>query len=377
MSSLKKQEKIERKGVCLNPLSNIHYIDHLAVISIIMGTPIIFLEPNDYEIGTHYYPQINPLLVDFHELSPEYLIASYDVLFFSDLWDKVTFHEKYKQLEMKYGKTLRHVHCPHGFSDKGFYLKKCANEDIALIYGQNMLDLLKHEGVLNKLTNYVISGNYRYTYFKQHRQFFDEIIKTEVLPRFVKQQPIILYAPTWLDMLQSTTFFECFEDVLGNLPDSYNMIIKLHPHLELDDAGLYYKIMGQFEKKPNVLFLKDFPLVYPLLALADIYLGDTSSVGYDFLSFNKPMFFLNKRRANPMSERDLYLFRCGVDVKPEAFPLLYQLIENNLQNDQERFGKIRAEVYEYTFGPERPFADIKADIIAAYNKPLDLTHARP
>lgn len=357
---------IEKKGVGLNPLSQIHYTDHLAVVCIIMDIPLLFLDDADYTLGKKYYPGLKASLQAYHQFNPEFLITNYDVLFMSDLWDKRSFHEKYGPLEKKYNKTLRHVHCPHGFSDKGFYLKKCANEDITLIYGQNMLDLLKHNGVFENLNQYVITGNYRFTYFNQHRSFYDELVLNEVFSRFAKKQRVILYAPTWMDLENSTSFFEAYAYLLDNLPGDYNMIVKLHPRLELDDTAQYYHIVGKYEGRPNMIFLKDFPLVYPLLAHTDIYIGDMSSVGYDFLPFNKPMFFLNQQKRNPKTDRGLYLFRCGVDIKPDAYPLIYRFLEANLSTDQERFSHIRKEVYDYTFGVERPFAEIKTDIIKAY-----------
>lgn len=356
------EEIIEKKGVGLNPLSQIHYTDHLAVVCIIMGIPLLFLDEADYALGKKCYPELQAELQAYNQFNPEFLIANYDVLFMSDLWDKRTFHEKYGPLEKKYNKSLRHVHCPHGFSDKGFYLKKCAHEDITLIYGQNMLDLLKHLSVFENLNQYVITGNYRLTYFNQHRPFYDEFVSKEVLSRFAKKQQIILYAPTWMDLEDSTSFFEAYAYLLDNLPGEYNMIVKLHPRLELDDTAQYYHIVGKYEDRPNIVFLKDFPLVYPLLAHTDIYIGDMSSVGYDFLPFNKPMFFLNKQKRNAKSDRGLYLFRCGIDIKPDAYPLIYRFLEVNLPTDQERFSSIRKEVYDYTFGPERSFAEIKADI---------------
>lgn len=356
----------EKKGVGINPISQIHYIDHLAVVCDIMGIPLIFTEPSDRALAQKYYPDLETLYVDHQELNPEYLIAHYDVLYMSDLFDRYSFREKYLPYEKKYQKTIRHVHCPHGFSDKGFYLKASADEDIVLIYGQNMLDLLKYHEVLDKLNQYILTGNIRYTYFKKHKIFFDSIVEKEVLSQFAKKQPIILYAPTWLDRQDSSTFFDAHKEIIGNLPEHYNMIVKLHPRLE-DEAAEYYHILSQYEKKTNVLFLKDFPLVYPLLAHSDIYIGDTSSVGYDFLVFNKPMFFLNKLKRNPRTDRSLYLFRCGLDIKPDAYPLLYQFIEVNLTTDKERFSDIRSQVYDYTFVKERSFADIKADITKCIN----------
>lgn len=356
----------EKKGIGLNPLAQTHYIDHLAVVCIAMGIPLLFIDEQDYNLGKTLYPGLNAQKEEFQNLTPEYLIERYDVLFMSDLWDRRTFHQKYGPLEKKYHKNLRHVHCPHGFSDKGFYLKKCANEDITLIYGQNMVDQLRDHGVFDQLNQYVVTGNMRYSYYKQHKSFYEKIITQEVLKKFDQSKPTILYAPTWLDLEESTTFFDAYAEIIGNVPSSYNLIVKLHPRLELDDNVKYYQIVGKYEDKPNIIFLKDFPLVYPLLAHSDIYIGDMSSVGYDFLAFNKPMFFLNKQKRDTETDRGLFLFRCGVEIHPKDYSQLYQIIEKNESSD-ERFHKIRQEMYEYTFGKERSFADIKADIIKAYN----------
>jgi CDP-glycerol glycerophosphotransferase (TagB/SpsB family) len=366
-------EAIEKKGIALNPQAQTHYIDHLAVVCVAMDIPLLFIDEQDYNFGNTMYPGLNAQQEEFQNLNPEYLIARYDVLFMSDLWDRRTFHQKYAPLEKKYKKQLRHVHCPHGFSDKGFYLMKCANEDITLIYGQNMLDQLKHHGVFEHLNEYVISGNMRYSYYQQHKQFYDNLVQQLVFQKLDKSKPTILYAPTWLDLEESTSFFDAYQEIIGSLPDDYNLIVKLHPRLELDDNVRYYQIIGKYENKPNILFLKDFPLVYPLLAHTSIYIGDMSSVGYDFLAFNKPMFFLNKQQRDSQFDRGLYLFRCGVEIKPEDFSQLYQIIEKNIPLDKQ-FHSLRKEVYDYTFGKERPFADIKADIIRAYNKPLILNH---
>lgn len=363
----------EKAGAGINPISQTQYTDHLAVICYLMNIPLIFIDPSDHTLAQHYYPGLQASFVDYDTFSPEYLVANYDVLFMGDFWDKHTFHEKFGTLEMKYGKQLRHVYCPHGFSDKGFHLKHSAYEDIALIYGKNMIDQLQHHGVLNHLGHHVVTGNYRLTYFNQNRAFYDDMVTSEVLNRFIKKQPIILYAPTWDDAEKSSTFFDCYADIIGKLPNTYNMIVKLHPRLELDDAAKFYQIIGKYEEKPNVIFLKDFPPVYPLLAHTDLYLGDMSSIGYDFLTFNKPMFFLNKLGRDPGKDRGLYLFRCGTEVKADQFPSLYQLIEKNLSTDAQRYTSIRKEVYDYTFGPEKPFQQIKEEIIAAYNKPLQLT----
>lgn len=359
----------EKSCVALNHASHIHYNDHLAPMSVIMKIPLLVVDQHDYDICKKYYPDVDVILSDYEAFNPESLIENYDVLFMSDLWDREVLREKFYPLEQKYHKILRNVHVPHGFSDKGFYISKAANEDIALVYGQNMLDMFHHEGMLQNLQEYVITGNYRYTYYKKYREFYDALIAKEVSAAFSKPRKTILYAPTWMDLEESSTFFDSISYVLDRIPEEYNIIVKPHPRLELDDTTLYYQILGKYKDHPQVLFLTDFPLIYPLLNITDIYLGDMSSIGYDYLIFNRPMFFLNKENRNPQKDRRSYLFNCGVDIKSHQFSRLFQVIETHLDKNLEKLANIRAEVWEYTFGEERSFETIRKEIICAYNTP--------
>ena len=233
-----------------------------------------------------------------------------------------------------------------------------------------MLDLLEKEGVLDNINEHVIVGNLRYLYYLENKKHFDHIVNMEVLSQFETNKPVILYAPTWLDLEEATTFFDSYAYILEKVPDKYNLIVKLHPQLELDDTTLYYKILGKYKDKENVLFLNEFPLIYTLLNITDIYLGDVSSIGYDYLIFNRPMFFLNKHNKDPLEDRTLYLFRCGLDIRPHQFAKLYQLIDENIDGDSDRFGKIRKEVWDYTFSMERTYQEIKQDIERACQSDL-------
>lgn len=358
------------KGVAIVPSGKGHFVDHLSEISAIMEIPLLFTEDTEYQLAKKYYPDIRAQQIDYLELTPQYLIEHYDVLFLSDIWNRHTFHKQYAALEKQYNKQLRHVHCPHGFSDKAFYLVECVNEDISLIYGQNMLDMIKYYGLLDQLRNYVITGNYRYTYFKKHRAFYDRIVKEEILNHFSSSQPLILYAPTWMDKDDSSTFFQATSYLIDRLPDEFNMLIKLHPLLELNNTAEYYQIIGRYENKPNVLFLKDFPPVFPLLAVTDIYIGDVSSIGYDFLAFNKPMFFLNKDRRDSRTDRSVLLYQCGREIYPEEYSNFYKILGESLATDQDQFGKQRQVLYNYSFGDERSFDAIRKDIENAYKLPL-------
>lgn len=353
----------KRNGVALNPLSNIHFLDHLGPISSIMHIPFLMTEEEHYQIAKKYYPEVNVQLKDRSELHSEYLFEQFDVLFLSDYYAHTHFAEYFEPLEKKYRKQMRIVHCPHGFSDKSFYLKKCAFEDIPLIYGQNMLDMLQECAVIDQLRNYVITGNYRYSYYKKHQEFYRQVVETDILPHFVKKQPIILYAPTWSDSGATTSFYEAASTILKNVPSHYNLLIKLHPNLEEDDILAVYQLMSKYEEKVNIHFLSHFPPIYPLLDLVDIYIGDMSAIGYDFILFNKPMFFIQ----TPQTIRRV-LYQCGVEIKIDEIEEIYKIIEGNIQGDTEKFGEVRKQVYSYTFGTEKSFEAIKKDIEEACEK---------
>lgn len=354
---------MEKKFVALNYVSHPHYLDHLGPISAVMEMPLLVVEEADYLQCQKCYPDVEVIQVEYNQLNPENLIKYFDVLFMSDLWDRALFYEKFEILEQKYKKKMRNVHVPHGYSDKGFYLRDAAREDITLVYGQNMLDMFKDEGVFGDLNQYVITGNYRYTYYKKHKIFYDALADQEIFHKIDPKKKTILYAPTWVDFEQSSSFFEHFDDILKEIPDRYNVIIKPHPELEYNDTILYYKILGHYENHPNIHFITNFHVIYPILERTDIYLGDMSSIGYDFLAFNRPMFFLNKDNKNPKSDKRSFLFNCGIDIKRNQFPHIREIIDENIDDDAIKFGQIRQDVYHYTFGDEKPFEEIKKEIL--------------
>jgi hypothetical protein len=352
------------KGIVLNPTSQIQYIDHLAPIAAIMESPFCFLDEECYELAKRYYPDLQAEHSDILDFSLESMIKQFDFSLMSDLWDEKT-RNLFTFLADKHNKIWHNVHCPHGFSDKGFYLSKCYLEDIVLIYGENMINQLKAFSVWEDMNRYVISGNYRYTYYKQHRDFYDKIFQEEIQSKFDKVRPIILYAPTWVDSEASGSYFDAYSYVLDALPADYNMIVKLHPLLEVNDVASYYKIIGHYEKQNNIFFLTKFPPVFPILAHTDLYIGDMSSIGYDFLAFDKPLFLLNGQNRDSQTDLGLFLFKCATEIKPDQYSDIYKIIEKSLPHDNERFSSLRKEMWTYTFGEERSFADLRNEILRA------------
>ncbi len=348
-------------GVALNPNSHAHYTDHLAAVAVLMGIPLLFTEEDPCADALRCYPGLKAELHDWSQLNPKYFADRYRVFFISEMWNSTQLNARFSAGDNRY----RVVHCPHGFSDKGYWFQECLDQDVTLVYGQNMLDLIRTRNASKEMNSYVLSGNLRYDYYLQNKAYCDQLVVKDVLERFARKQPLIIYAPTWSDREQSTSFYEAADVICANLPEDYNLLVKLHPNLELDSGiAAVYALMGKYQHRPNILFMQHFTPIYPLLSACDIYLGDRSAVGYDFLAFNRPMYFLNTRRRDSSSDRGVYIFRCGVEILPQDYEKLFQIIEKTLPDDTTRFGAIRQQVYEYSF-VHRPWDVIRAEVLGA------------
>lgn len=345
----------------------LYHLDHLAVVCLLMEIPLIVTEKEIEELARRYYPHLE---VEYHNYIPlpEYLVKTYDIIFYCiprDTFDEIFFFAQ-KLLQKK----IHTIWCPHGNSDKGhtiFFMEALKKETIALLYGKKMVDFLIRKHVYEQLKAHVLTGNLRYVFYKREKEFYDRIVAKEVTGKMTKGEKILLYAPTWQDYEHSSSFFDACPLLIEKLPKEYNLIVKLHPNLLLREGIKTEEILWRYEDRPNVLFLKEFPPVYPLLDLVDIYIGDMSSIGYDFLAFNKPLFFLNQNQRDPQTDPGLYLYRCGTEIRPEEYKNIYTIIERHLPTDAADFSSPRKETYEYTFGKEKNWSVLREQIYNSYS----------
>ncbi|MFV0340060.1 MAG: CDP-glycerol glycerophosphotransferase family protein [Parachlamydiaceae bacterium] len=344
------------KGIVLNPIGQKQFIDHLAPASVLFGIPHLFHTQEEIDLAKKYYPGIKCVLLPYEEFSPEWVISQYDFSVLSDQWKRESMHEKYQLLEMKYGKKMRNLHCPHGYSDKAFYLKDIVYEDISMVYGKRMLRMFDEWEVRHRLNPYLIVGNYRFSYYMDHREYLDRLAQEELFSKFAEEQPTLLYAPTCVDQQKTTSFFDAVDDVVKGLPAHYNMVVKLHPRLEDDNPSRFYSLIVKNEGRPNLQIVKDFPLIYPLLSRIAVYIGDMSSVGYDFLVFDRPMFFLNQLKQKFPS------YECGTVIEPDEYKNLYAILEKELPEDQKKYQEKRQFALNDTFGPMRSQQSIRQQL---------------
>jgi len=70
-----------------------HHLDHIAPLAMMMGVPLIVTEPQLEELSLKYYPQLEVLCFDYPEVG-EKIVQNCDVIFSSlprDLFDEIVF----------------------------------------------------------------------------------------------------------------------------------------------------------------------------------------------------------------------------------------------------------------------------------------------
>ena len=346
-----------------------HYIDHLAPLCSILDIPLLVTEPEVQDIIKQYYPPLtHHLIEDYHDIT-SHIATDFDVIFYCD--NRILFDDLFFFQQSIMNKKIHTIWCPHGNSDKGhkhLHFETLRNEDYALLYGHQMADVLKKKKVLSHLKEYCFIGNYRKMFYEKHKLFYENIIKSKVKKYLPNNQTTVLYAPTWQDCENSTSFYDASITMLENLPDEYNLIIKPHPNILLMDPAFIENVLFLCEEKSNILLLKDFHAVYPLLDYIDIYLGDYSSIGYDFLSFHKPMFFLNQSSEDCSIDRSSFLHQCGTVINKDQYIDIFKIIKAFLPFDYSHFHNIRKQIDLDTFEPDLDIKQIKKNIEVLVSK---------
>lgn len=331
--------------------NDFHLLDHIAPLADLLKIPLITSEEKNFNLALHYYPHVS---VEY-EPNLEFQIASlalrFDALFECKYWLpqlKFLFEKVHK-------KDMRLIFCPHGQSDKGFgkpLLAPYGTQDAVLLYGDLLIEMLKELKVWPSISNYAMLGNYRRAHYLRYQAFYDELTEKEIFSQLPKQRTL-LYAPTWQDADSSTSFFYGLPKLFSNLPTDWNLIVKVHPRLEEKDPARFYSLLQLAEKHKNALIVSEFPPIYPLLAKADAFLGDFSSVGYDFLTFIRPMFFFPHPSLTPSR-----LHSCGLILPHDS--AIFPFIEQNMNGI---FAEKQKELSQLAFGTVRSEESVRNSII--------------
>lgn len=310
------------------------HLDHLGVLAALLKIPLIVTDENCFHLAQKFYPQAEVQFKEPAELSLDFLAGNFDLLFGCG---KYWCMELAPLFQLLYNKNMRFVFCPHGNSDKRDDPHPA--QDIALIYGTHMQELMTYS-----VSATIRTGNYRYPFYRKHKAFYDALAERELFHKFAKEKPVLLYAPTWGGKIVDTC-----ESLIANRSSTYNLLIKPHPFSEEEEIAELSSLHEQYREHPSVAFADGFPAIYPLLAKCDLYLGDYSSVGYDFLAFDKPLYFLHA----PKKEIP-FIAQAGVSIGLDLGKL----------PPQPDLSDIRRQVYKRAFGEERSPSAIKKEICA-------------
>lgn len=337
------------------------FIDHLAPLCFFLDIPILTSWPQTLFLFQRYYPNVN---IKVKNWSVRYLLENFTSVLYSFVpeprFRQLIEREQTQDPENEiWQRPLKLIHHFHGCSDKGYHSdwikpdSHLQDLDLLLIYGKRFEVLLKDKQLFHLPKNVLQTGNYRLLYYQKHKLYLDGLVQKEIFSKFKKKKTTLLYAPTWADHENSSSFLKIYTALFEKLPEHYNLIVKLHPNMTLRtekyDPSCVLQIIEKYKNRPNVLILPFYPLIYPLLNFCDIYLGDHSSVGYDMLYFNKPMFFLNVTKRNK-KDPGAQLFQAGHVIEEENFSNLYQIIAHDPNTFYQEKQK---EIYEFAFGNDQ------------------------
>ncbi len=315
--------------------SDIHHLDHIAPFCDILGIPLVCTDIGIDLLAKQTYPNLEVKHVDLNQLASA-IVPDIDVIYSclpTQLLEPIFSFE-----ERKLRKKLLFAWLPHGNSDKD-NLEALLTEKYLLIYGKQMKDILTRKEVLKKV-EYTTIGNFRKSYYLANKDALDQTVLPHIT--FKKKGPkTILYAPTWGNQQLNENSYALF----SNFPDNYNLIVKFHPNTLY--TGFAIALKEAFFDKPNIKFIDDIAPIYPLLTHADIYVGDHSSIAYDFLSLNKPLYFFAHGKTP--------IHHTGIITTPEN---LIHEIENNEDHHEEA----RKTLNEYAFEPTPPLETLPSTI---------------
>ena len=230
----------------------------------------------------------------------------------------------------------RAVQIFHGMSDKSFtYERDFSDYLLCLCSGRKQVDrLLQYPH--NRWIRWRLVGYPKFDHPETGPRVFDNARKTAV------------YCPTWRKGgLSSIERVLARPEVLASITDAYNLIIKPHPNLLDPDRDFYEPaIVERLNRLPGV-YLARTGNVMPWFARADLFLGDISATGYEWLYFDRPMIFVNPQPGSLEPSTDYrqatYLWQCGEVCDDLA--RLRELIDQAFETDAHHAARERVLHY--------------------------------
>jgi CDP-glycerol glycerophosphotransferase (TagB/SpsB family) len=165
----------------------------------------------------------------------------------------------------------------------------------------------------------ILTGNYRLLYYKLHRKHYQKKIE-KCFGEIPNNMRSVLFTPTWDDVEHLGTNMKEINTLIKHLPDNYFLILQLHPNTQRQHPIQYEQLKNLADKRPN-LYISEMTTIYPLLDFIDVVLTDYSSIVYDAIALEKPIFALKKHQeaythsaCHVISMRDIHLTFHTIDA---------------------------------------------------------------
>jgi hypothetical protein len=312
-------------GICAGP--HIQFLDHLIPLCTLLTIPLVVTDPQVFASALKRY---NAVFFD-DNLEGE-KVQEAKALFSVEPGKCHSSFFQWGEKILK-NKALSFLSW-HGNSNKyrsEYWAENALCEDVLLYYGPFMADYYKEKGVWERIPHKIHVGHYK--------RFFQS--KKTLFPTNRKK---ILYAPTWSfpGKIEASPFLDSIEQLIKITPNEYLLLVKPHPYFFRLFLNEMTSLKNRYEGSCAIEFLEeDFPLD-SCFHEVEAFVGDYSSIGYDFLAEKKPLYFL------PGKVRDPYLFSCGKEVTVNS---LFNELEKPFPNEYLERGQ---ELYHYCFGEKQP-----------------------
>ncbi len=240
----------------------------------------------------------------------------------------------------------------HGAGDRAGGYQGVANFDYHLLPGRKYEERMLAEGMVDP-DRYTVAG-----YVK-----FDCIRNTPRPKLFSNDRPTVLYAPHFNPKLSS--WYGWGESILDYFAHSsdYNLIFA--PHVLLYRRSWHISTEGGLPRRtppipdaarraPNILVdpgsIASIDMTYT--RAADVYLGDVSSLVYEFLIEPRPCVFFNRSKANWRDNENFRFWSTGdVLESPSELPAALALTQSDPMRYRAEQERAFAEAFDLTDTP--------------------------
>lgn len=313
------------------PTPHLSYLDHLAPLCHVLKIPLFTNDSWIAICAQHFYPQLEVIQGDSAVLSEQRTFCTVEP---SRLHPSaIQFGAEVVQTQHQ---TIAGFHGNPAKFQEDFWIERYANEDVVLFYGPYLEHYFKEKNVWKRLKKTVRIGNIRLAYYKQFQSFFDQKVRPFLFEK--QRRRTVFYAPTW-----SYPHFHLETCLFKNIPEDYQLLVKFHPYTHRLFPDRIQEVKERYSSD-QIRFIDDIPLIYPILNQVDIFLGESSSIGFDFLAFNRPLFFFGEGLSG-----------CGKTI--EVDEKIYQVLDQS-----DMFSAQRREKYAYVYGEPVAFETIQKEL---------------